>query len=88
MGYLDITPSLIGSLAECYYKEYCDQKGGWAYTSLEQIHKNGFSDGKLEFKIGFQRFKIKIPAEIVDEVKKYLNQTICDQTILPMCLIF
>lgn len=69
MGYLDITPSLIGSLGECYYKEYCDQKGGWAYTSLEQIHKNGFADDKLEFKIGFQRFKIKIPSEIINEIK-------------------
>src|SRR2546422_11368646 len=70
MGYLEITPTLIGSLAECYYKEYCDQKGGWAYTSLEQIHKGDFTDGKLEFKIGFQRFKIKIPNEIIEEIKK------------------
>ena len=70
MGYLEITPSLIGSLAECYYKEYCDQKGGWAYTSLEQIHKSDFADGKLEFKIGFQRFKIKIPNEIIEEIRK------------------
>jgi hypothetical protein len=60
---------LIGSLAECYYKEYCDQKGGWAYTSLEQIHKSEFSDGKLDFKIGFGRYKIKIPDEIINEVK-------------------
>jgi hypothetical protein len=70
MGYLDITPSLIGSLAECYYKEYCDQKGGWAYTSLESIHKNGFKDDKLEFKIGFQRYLIKIPKEIISEIKR------------------
>ncbi len=69
MGYLDITPSLIGSLAECYYKEYCDQKGGWAYTSLEQIH-NSFKDDKLEFKIGFQRYLIKIPKAIIPEIKR------------------
>ena len=37
------TPSLIGSLSEVYYKEYCEQHG-WAYISLEQIHDNGIRE--------------------------------------------
>lgn len=68
MRNLEITPRLVGSLGEVYYKEYCEQFGGWAYVSLEQIHKNGFKNGHLEFKLGFQRFHIKIPAEIINEI--------------------
>ena len=79
MGDIDVDPQLIGSLAETYYKEYSDQKGGWAYTSLENIH-NKFENGILEFKIGFLRPKIKIPSEIIPEVKlmsepRYLEYT-------------
>lgn len=69
MGDIDVDSQLIGSLAETYYKEYSDQKGGWAYTSLENIH-NKFENDILEFKIGFLRPKIKIPAEIIPEIKK------------------
>ena len=68
MGNLEITPRLVGSLGETYYKEYCEQFGGWTYVSLEQIHKNGFKDKYLEFKLGFQRFLIKIPDEIKSEI--------------------
>lgn len=68
MGNLEITPRLIGSLGEVYYKEYCEQIGGWTYTSLEQIHKNGFKNGHIEFKLGFQRYQIKIPDEIKNEI--------------------
>lgn len=68
MGNLDMTARLVGSLGELYYKEYCEQFGGWAYVSLEQINKNGFREKSLEFKLGFQRFLIDIPDEIKNEI--------------------
>ncbi|MGH9923305.1 MAG: hypothetical protein ACRD38_11195 [Nitrososphaerales archaeon] len=68
MGRIYITSGLRGSLGECYYKEYCAQKG-WAYTSLEQIFKNKFKDGRLEFKLGFERILIHIPPEIKGEIE-------------------
>ena len=67
MGKLTVTPELRGSLGECYYKEYCAQKD-WAYTSLEQIYKNGFRDGRLEFKFGFQRILVRIPEVLRSEI--------------------
>ena len=48
MAHIEVDPQLIGSLAEVYYKEYSDQKGGWAFTSLEIIH-NKFEKDILEF---------------------------------------
>lgn len=63
-----ITNSLKGSLGELYYKEYCDQKG-WAYISLENIHNSIFENNELVFKKGFHRIRIKIPDEIIDEIK-------------------
>lgn len=68
--YLRPTNRLLGMLGECYYKEYCEQYGDWAYSSLEQIHTKEINDGKIEFKSGFQRFQIKIPTTIMDEIKK------------------
>jgi hypothetical protein len=68
MGKISITDELKGSLGECYYKEYCAQKG-WAYASLEQIYKNKFKDGRLEFKYGFERILIRIPDEIKSEIE-------------------
>ena len=53
MAKIDVDPQLIGSLAETYYKEYSDQQGGWAYTSLENI-SNKFEDNLLDFKIGLK----------------------------------
>jgi hypothetical protein len=79
MGDIDVDPQLIGSLAEVYYKEYSDQKGGWAYTSLENIH-NKFENDILEFKIGFHRPKIKIPSEIVPEIKKMSEPRYLDES--------
>jgi hypothetical protein len=67
MGFLDMTPELLGALGETYYKEYCAQHG-WAYTSLEQIYKNPISKNKLEFKFGFERILVKIPSEIQKEI--------------------
>ena len=46
MGEIEVDPQLIGSLAETYYKEYSDQKGGWAYTSVESI-SNKFENDTL-----------------------------------------
>lgn len=65
---INITPRLLGSLAECYYKEVCDQRG-WAYTSLEQIYKNKIQNGKLEFKKGFERILVRIPDGIKEEIE-------------------
>ena len=77
MAKINVDPQLIGSLAETYYKEYSDQQGGWAYTSLENI-SNKFEDDTLDFKIGFSRFKIKIPSEIVPEIKEISQATYLD----------
>lgn len=57
MGHPDITPELMGTLGETYYKEYCAQRG-WAYTSLEQIYKNKIQNDRLEFKFGFERYQL------------------------------
>jgi len=76
--YLEPSNRLLGMLGECYYKEYCDQRGGWAYASLEQIHTKGFADGKIEFKLGFQRFQVKIPSSIIDEIKRLSTPTLAD----------
>jgi hypothetical protein len=67
MGKVKVTPELRGSLGECYYKEYCAQRG-WAYTSLEQVYKNGFKEGRLDFKFGFQRIQVRIPEGLRPEI--------------------
>ena len=69
MADIEVDPQLIGSLAEVYYKEYSDQQGGWAFTSLENIH-NKFENDILDFKVGFYRIKIKVPSKIVPEIKQ------------------
>ena len=69
MAKIKITPRLIGTLSQSYYKEFCDQHG-YGYTSLERIHENGIKDGVLKFKKGFNRIMVKLPEEIVSEVKK------------------
>ena len=69
MAKIDITEKLIGSLSEAYYKEFCDQNG-WAYISLEQIHERGIHKGILKFKKGFDRIYVKIPTEIISEIKE------------------
>ncbi|MDE1726966.1 MAG: hypothetical protein KGH89_06830 [Thaumarchaeota archaeon] len=68
MGKVEITNELKGSLGECYYKEYCAQRG-WAYTSLEQIYKNKIQNDRLEFKFGFERIMVKIPSELRNEIQ-------------------
>lgn len=67
MRHLKVTPELLGTLGEAYFKEYCTQHG-WAYTSLEQISKNPTHKDKLEFKHGFERILVKIPLEIQKEI--------------------
>ena len=47
MARIGITSKLTGTLAEAYYKEFCDQHG-WAYISLEQIHERGIKKGILK----------------------------------------
>ena len=68
MARIRITPRLIGTLSEAYYKEFCDQHG-WAYISAEQIHENGIKNGVLKFKKGFHRILVNVPNEIVEEIK-------------------
>ena len=68
MARIEVDPQLIGSLAEVYYKEYSDQKEGWAFTSLEGVHTK--IDSKvLDFKIGFNRLQVRIPEELISEIK-------------------
>ena len=67
MARIRITGKLTGTLAEAYYKEFCDQHG-WAYISLEQIHERGIKKGILKFKKGFDRIYVKIPEEIRPEI--------------------
>jgi len=66
---IKITSRLMGSLAETYFKEFCDQDG-YAYLSLEQIHENGIKDRVLKFKKGFDRILIQLPEEIIKEVER------------------
>ena len=51
------------------FRAYSDQQGGWAFTSLESIHSK-FENDILDFKAGFNRMKIKIPSEIIPEIKQ------------------
>lgn len=68
-GFLS-TSKLLGTLAECHYKDYCD-KYGWAYISLEQIHERGeIKKDILKFKKGFNRIYVKLPKEIIPEIKE------------------
>ncbi len=67
MVYLKITPELLGTLGETYYKEYCLQHD-WAHTSLEQIYKNPIHKKYLEFEYGFEKILVKIPSEIQKEI--------------------
>lgn len=69
MAKIRITPRLTGTLAEAYFKEFCDQRG-WAYISLEQIHENGIKDGILKFKKGFNRILVQLPEEIIKEIER------------------
>jgi len=68
MANIKITPRLAGTLSQAYYKEFCDQHG-YAYTSLERIHEVGIEKGVLKFKKGFNRIMVKLPDEIINEVK-------------------
>jgi len=75
---IEITKTLIGSLSETYFKEYCDQTD-WAYISLEQIHENKIEDNVLKFRKGFNRILVRLPEEIIKEVEdisKPLNSSI------------
>ena len=77
MGSIDVDPQLIGSLAEVYYKEYSDQTGNWMFTSLDNIQKN--IDSKIiEFKGGFDRVKIRIPDEMISELKEISTLTMIE----------
>jgi len=69
MARIILSPELAGMLGECYYKDYCD-KHGWAYISLEQIHKSEMKNGVIEFKKGMLRIPIKMPDEIKEEVAR------------------
>jgi len=70
MAKIRITGKLTGTLSEAYYKEFCDQHG-WAYISLEQIHERGdIKKDILKFKKGFHRIYVKIPKEIIPEIKE------------------
>ena len=68
MARIEVDSQLIGSLAEVCYKEYSDQKGGRAFTSLEVVHTK--IDSKvLDFKIGFNRLQVRILEELISEIK-------------------
>jgi len=70
MAKIRITGKITGTLSEAYYKEFCDQHG-WAYISLEQIHERGeIKKDILKFKKGFGRIYVKIPKEIIPEIKE------------------
>ena len=70
MAKIRITGKLTGTLSEAYYKEFCDQHG-WAYISLEQIHeREEIKKDILKFKKGFHRIYVKIPKEIITEIKE------------------
>ena len=69
MAKIRITPRLIGTLSEAYFKEFCDQHG-WAYLSLEQIHENEIKNRILKFKKGFKRILVQLPEEIIKEVER------------------
>ena len=68
MARIKITERLTGTLSQAYYKEFCDQHG-YAYTSLERIHEIGIKNGVLNFKKGFNRIIIRLPDDIINEVK-------------------
>ena len=65
---IEITDSLIGSLSETYFKEFCDQTG-WAFISLEEIHENKIKDNVLKFKKGFNRIPVRLPDIIIKEIE-------------------
>jgi hypothetical protein len=63
---LETTNSLREALAHLYYREACDQKG-WAYVPVEDaiIH-----DGVVIFTKGSHRISIRVPAQIIAEMKE------------------
>jgi len=69
MTKLQITPELRGDLGELYFKHLCMQRG-FAFTKLEDIYNTFTPQDILEFKFGFDRVLIKIPEEIVDEIRR------------------
>ncbi len=71
---LEITNSLKGALGELYYKEACDQRG-WAYISLENIHNSFLDNKELVFKKGFHRIRVKIPDDVIREIKRISQPT-------------
>ena len=63
---LEMTKSLREALAHLYYCEVCDQKG-WAYVAVEDID---IHDNVVVFAKGVHRVSIRLPAQIVSEVKE------------------
>lgn len=63
---LEMTKSLKGALAHLYYREACDQKG-WACIALESINVH---DNVIGFAKGAHAISIKLPAQIVAEIKE------------------
>lgn len=66
---LDITNLLRGDLGELYFKHLCLQRG-FAYIRLEDIYNTFTPADILEFKYGFDRVPIKIPQQVVSEVRR------------------
>ena len=56
-------------MGELYFKHLCE-KNDYAYIRLEEIYRTLTPRSVLQFKYGFDRVPIKIPSEILEELRE------------------
>ncbi|HLF54834.1 MAG TPA: hypothetical protein VI612_03880 [Candidatus Nanoarchaeia archaeon] len=70
MATIELTPQLQGDLGELYFKHFTKERN-YAYIKLEDIYNTLTLKNELVFRNGFERLPIKIPDEIIEEVRKF-----------------
>ena len=68
MGELHLTPKLKGDFGELIFKHF-SEKNNYAYISLEEIYNTLTPRNVLVFNFGYHRIPVKIPDEIVEEIR-------------------
>jgi hypothetical protein len=68
MGELHLTSKLKGDFGELIFKHF-SEKNKYAYISLEEIYNTLTPKNILIFSFGYHRIPVKIPDEIVEEIR-------------------
>lgn len=69
MSELEVSNQLKGDYGEIVFEHFCI-KNKHAYISLEEIYNNLTPKNILTFKYGYCRVEVKLPEEIIEEVRR------------------